>query len=164
MFPFVMAVLSEPPFSGFEEKSFDEIKALIPSLKEAETLTLLILWKQHDEVMGIAKSCTSEVRARDFLNTVFSGMGLCRGDSVSATGVVTRSNLLVWAEEHGVEELTEYLKKNALMMSLLFIAFYFISLRTLGAFDKKKPETTGEATPDNSDNAGETDDTDQKEP
>lgn len=58
----------------------------------------------------------------------------------------------------------QYFNIGDAMMSLLFIAFYFISLRTLGAFDKKKPETTGEATPDNSDNAGETDETDQKEP
>ena len=109
----VMAMLEKAPDIQLDRISFEEMKVLLPSLSENGVCFFICLWLEHDIVKSIAKSATERIRAKDFLEVVFSDKGLCRGDGINSAGTVKTSMILPEMEKLDLSSFRDFFTEMA---------------------------------------------------
>ncbi|MBQ9632114.1 MAG: hypothetical protein IJV04_04265, partial [Lachnospiraceae bacterium] len=86
------------PKAGDEllQRNREELSASVPFLGEHAAAFLLLVWRDHNEVRARFFSDTGKVRALEFLNALFSEMGLVKGNSADAAAQISQT--LLWTQ------------------------------------------------------------------
>ena len=94
-------------------ENLGELREKLPFLQEENYRFFLMIWREHEEVRALFYSDDSHVRALDFLNVLFDGSALVKGDSFKAVAKVAAAILYVKMEQNNLNEIVDYFTKMA---------------------------------------------------
>ena len=94
------------------QQDIKELEESRPFIAEKKPDYVLLIWRDHNETKAVFFSRTSRVRPVEFLNGIFSDMGLVKGDKKRAVARISQPLLWSRLQEENETDLGAYVRKR----------------------------------------------------